>query len=263
MRAQGGAPWNWALFGSPFVFCCFFIYFISALAEGNRTPFDLPEAESELVSGYNTEYSGFRFGVFFLAEWSNLYVIAAVATTVFLGGWRLPGVTPQEMEAGLRPSLLAIGAVGGALALLGTLGWIGGRVIPYMRKVLWVVPLIATFLLGSMVVGYQLLGFAMFFIKALSLVFVIIWVRWTLPRFRVDTMMSMCWKTFIPVSFVCFLGAALWIWLAPAMLQTVMRWAMFLVFGVGLLAYFISRVIVNLRIHRNRLWDPFGMPAKR
>ena len=215
------------------------------------------------MSGYNTEYSGFRFGVFFLAEWSNLYVIAAVATTVFLGGWRLPGVTPQEMEAGLRPSLLAIGAVGGALALLGTLGWIGGRVIPYMRKVLWVVPLIATFLLGSMVVGYQLLGFAMFFIKALSLVFVIIWVRWTLPRFRVDTMMSMCWKTFIPVSFVCFLGAALWIWLAPAMLQTVMRWAMFLVFGVGLLAYFISRVIVNLRIHRNRLWDPFGMPAKR
>jgi NADH-quinone oxidoreductase subunit H len=93
IQAQGWAPWNWFLFHSPFTFTAFFIFFVAALAEGNRTPFDLPEAESELVAGFCTEYSGMRYLLFFLAEWGNLYVIGAIVTTLFLGGWQVPHVT--------------------------------------------------------------------------------------------------------------------------------------------------------------------------
>jgi len=90
IKAQGAAPWDWFLFNNPFTFAAFFLYFTAALAEGNRTPFDIPEAESELVAGYVTEYSGMRFLFFFFAEWGNLYVIGSVATTLFLGGWQVP-----------------------------------------------------------------------------------------------------------------------------------------------------------------------------
>src|SRR6185312_6678980 len=90
IKAQGWAPWDWFLFNNPFIFAAFFLYFTAALAEGNRTPFDIPEAESELVAGYVTEYSGMRFLFFFFAEWGDLYVIGAVATTLFLGGWQVP-----------------------------------------------------------------------------------------------------------------------------------------------------------------------------
>src|SRR5205823_9015288 len=91
--------WQWFFFNNPAAFAAFFIFFISALAEGNRTPFDLPEAESELVSGYNTEYSGMRFSYFFLVEWGNMWVMSALATTMFLGGWQLPGLTAERFDA--------------------------------------------------------------------------------------------------------------------------------------------------------------------
>ena len=190
---QGGAPWNWHLFDNPFTFCCFFIYFISALAEGNRTPFDLPEAESELVAGYNTEYSGFRFSIFALAEWVNLIVIGAVATTVFLGGWHIPGVSPWQIEHSL---------------------------------------------------ALQLASFGVFAAKTVTLIFVIIWIRWTLPRFRVDQMMNMCWKYFLPISLVSFIAVTALVWLAPypTLPRLALRYGMFAVFGVGTLVYFISRV---------------------
>src|SRR5439155_5500822 len=95
IQAQGWAPWHWFLFHNPFTFAAFFIFFVAALAEGNRTPFDLPEAESELVMGFATEYSGMRNVLFFMAEWGNLYVIGAIVTTLFLGGWRLPTAIEQ------------------------------------------------------------------------------------------------------------------------------------------------------------------------
>src|SRR5215831_5026332 len=88
IKAQGWAPWDWFVFYSPFTFVSFWILFTALLAEGNRTPFDLPEAESELVAGFVTEYSGARYLFFFLVEWGNLYVISAVLVTLFLGGWR-------------------------------------------------------------------------------------------------------------------------------------------------------------------------------
>jgi len=103
IRAQGWAPWDWFLFHNPFTFAAFFLYFTAALAEGNRTPFDIPEAESELVAGYVTEYSGMRFLFFFFAEWGNLYVIGAVAATLFLGGWQVPPLAIFENS----PVLLA------------------------------------------------------------------------------------------------------------------------------------------------------------
>ena len=96
VRSQGWAPWTWHLFANPFTFLAFFVFFVAALAEGNRTPFDLPEAESELVAGFATEYSGMRNTLFFMAEWGNLYVIGAVTTTLFLGGWQIPWVLADQ-----------------------------------------------------------------------------------------------------------------------------------------------------------------------
>ncbi|MFI5288599.1 MAG: NADH-quinone oxidoreductase subunit NuoH, partial [Polyangia bacterium] len=200
VEAQGGAPWNWYLFANPFTFCAFFIWFISALAEGNRTPFDLPEAESELVSGYNTEYSGFRFSLFPMVEWVNLFIIGAIASMLFLGGWRIPGVSPAMMEQ----------------------HW-------------WL----------------DLLGMAVFLVKDIAIIFVIIWIRWTLPRFRVDQMMNLCWKYFIPISFACFVGILAWAWLAPPALLMATKFLMFAVLGVGCGTWFIRRVLFNSRQYRD------------
>src|SRR5215510_1465858 len=155
IRAQGGAPWDWFMFQTPMGYAAFFILFVSLLAEGNRTPFDLPEAESELVSGYNTEYSGMRFAYFFTAEWGNLWVMSAVLTTLFLGGWQVPFVSMARLTA-----------------------WEAARHVPA-----W----------------YYLASAAAFVIKVLALVNVIVWIRWTFPRIRVDQMMTLCWKYLVPI----------------------------------------------------------------
>jgi len=196
VAAQGGWPWQWNLFHDPFTFVAFFIWFVSALAEGNRTPFDLPEAESELVAGYNTEYSGFRFSLFPLVEWVNIAVIGAVGTLLFLGGWRLPFVDNALIDA--HPWLDAC-------------------------------------------------GFVVFVAKDLAIVFVVIWIRWTLPRFRVDQMMSLCWKYFIPFSFVCFVGELGWVWLMPPLAGRIVAGVLFAVFGVGFGGWFVARVRDNAR----------------
>lgn len=196
IASQGAYPWQWFLFYSPFTFITFFIVFISALAEGNRTPFDLPEAESELVAGYNTEYSGMRFALFFLEEWANLYLIAAVSVSLFLGGWQLPA---------------------------GVAEWASAK--------------------GVLVL--HLLQFASFFIKALAIVFVVIWIRWTLPRVRVDQLMTICWKYLVPMGFVCVLGNAVWMLLFP---QGSLFTSYLLFFGVvAVLVYFFYRVAFQLR----------------
>ncbi len=156
VNAQRGGIQHWFLFRNPFTFIAFFIYFISSLAEVNRTPFDIPEAESELVAGYHTEYSGMRFAFFFLAEYANMLVVAGVATTLFLGGWTQ--VLPSAIE-----------------------------------KVQWVP------------------GPILFAVKVLAVVFVQMWLRWALPRLRVDQLMYVCWKVLLPASLVLVVGVG---WLA-------------------------------------------------
>lgn len=190
IKDQGWAPWDWYLFANPFLFVGFFLFFVSALAEGNRTPFDLPEAESELVAGAFTEYSGLRNLLFFLVEWGNLYVIGALCATMFLGGWQVPAVTEN-------PTLLA------------------------------------------------LLQFITFFLKSYFMVFIAMWVRGTLPRVRVDQLMTLCWKYLTPISFVNLLAAMVWFLIFPQGLFA-MQIALFAIFVVGVF-YFLSRVRFHLR----------------
>ena len=160
---QTGHFWNWMIFGGPvfgvskfllipFMIVSFGIIYISTLAEVNRTPFDIPEAESELVSGYHTEYSGMKFAMFFLAEYANMFAVSAIVVALFFGGYQSP--------------------FGYAGHLLG---------LP------WLVPI------------EQLFWFAA---KGLFFVFVQMWLRWTLPRLRVDQLMTVCWKYLIPLAFV-------------------------------------------------------------
>ena len=146
-----GSILDWMIFRSPFTFLAFFVYFLSSIAEVNRTPFDLPEAESELVAGFHTEYSGMRFAVFFIAEYANVFAVCAIASTLFLGGWQ--GILDEDQF------------IPGLFILTG---------------------------------------------KSFLLVFVMMWVRWTLPRLRVDQLMNLCWKYLIPISFFNILGTGIW-----------------------------------------------------
>jgi NADH-quinone oxidoreductase subunit H len=209
IRAQGGWPWEWFLFRNPAALVAFFILFTSQLAEGNRTPFDLPEAESELVAGYMTEYSGFRFALFFLVEWGNLWVMSAIAVTLFLGGWQLPGVPAAQWAA-----------------------WRGAAGFP---PALWW--------------GMQLVSLLWFSAKTLTLVGVVMWIRWTLPRIRVDQMMTLCWKYLVPAAFACFLFTLLWQLLvgsAPAV-ESVTGVVLFAA-GVLVLALFARQTRENIAL---------------
>jgi NADH-quinone oxidoreductase subunit H len=183
------------------MFILFFVYFISALAEGSRTPFDLPEAESELVSGYNTEYSGFRFAAYFLAEFANTWIAAAVGVIAFLGGWQIPFVSLEVLES-------------------------------------------AT---GLQAVGLELASLVVFVLKTLALVFLIIQLRWTLPRIRVDQMMSLCWKYLVPTVFICTILMLGWMIILPweSMVALGIRVLMFLM-GVGLLVAYVVRIRYNI-----------------
>ncbi|MCZ7647840.1 MAG: NADH-quinone oxidoreductase subunit H [Planctomycetota bacterium] len=176
--------WNWNVFASPFMLLLFPVYYLAGLAECNRTPFDIPEAESELVAGYHTEYSGMRFAFFFMAEYAMMCVVSAIAVTIFLGGWST-GIGPLEnwmMVA--KPGQLIPGTE--TVAAAPVFGWLGG-----------LVHLVA------------------FLVKTYLLVFVMMWIRWTLPRFRVDQMMTLCWKKLIPLSLACMTGASLWMLVRP------------------------------------------------
>ncbi|OFV82011.1 MAG: hypothetical protein A2W26_01665 [Acidobacteria bacterium RBG_16_64_8] len=202
IRAQGWAPWEWFVFYNPFTFSAFFILYTALLAEGNRTPFDLPEADTELVAGFVTEYSGARYMFFFLVEWGNLYVISAVMVTLFLGGWQVPRVTENA-------------------------------------------------------VILNLLQFLTFFLKAYFGVVLAMWVRATLPRIRVDQMMTTCWKYLVPLAFLNLVGTAVWVVIFPDG-SRVMR-ALMTLAGAALVGYFLLRVRFHFKRSRAELmWSPFA-----
>ena len=144
---------NWLILQNPFLIVAFGIFFVSILAEAHRVPFDLPESESELVAGYQTEYSGIRWAMFMLAEYADILLLSLLGAVLFFGGWNSP---------------------------FGD--FMGGPV--------W--------------------GFFWFMLKGLLLVFVMMWIRWTLPRYRVDQLMHICWSILIPLSFINLVLVALW-----------------------------------------------------
>jgi len=149
--ADAQTGFNWFVF-SPWGFAAFIIFFIAALAETNRSPFDLPEAESEIIAGYFTEYSGFKFALFFLGEYIAMFAISGLAVTLFLGGGDGPGVTMNLVDQGLAT-----------------------EAFPGLT-VIW------------------------FLMKIFALIAVMIWLRGTLPRLRVDQLMGFAWKFMLPLS---------------------------------------------------------------
>ncbi len=164
---QAGWFTNWLVFHDPFTFITFWVYFTCAMASVNRAPFDLAEAESELVAGFHTEYSGLRWSFFFMAEYGSMFSVSILATILFLGGWH--GPIPIADFFGLTSE--------------------NGSVTGYVG---------------------QLIGATNVLIKGTIGVSVMMWVRWTLPRLRIDQVMATCLKYCTPIAAAMFLGATLW-----------------------------------------------------
>jgi NADH-quinone oxidoreductase subunit H len=183
----------------------FMVYLISAIAETNRLPFDLPEAESELVAGFHVEYSGFRWSFYFLAEYVNMLVVSAVAVTLFWGGWLRPFPNVAWLEIPLDygfPVLLFAGS--GLLCV--RMVW--RETVRWRQIFMWVVALgvmacALPFLYPP--VNAMIIGVFWFLLKISAIVYIFIWLRGTFPRFRYDQLMNIGWKYMIPIG----LGAIL------------------------------------------------------
>ncbi len=173
---QAGLFTNWLIFHDPFTFVAFWIYFLCALASVNRTPFDLAEAESELVAGFHTEYSGMRWVLFFMAEYSSMFLVSGLAAILFFGGWN--GPIPIFGEGMLGWAYTPEELAGGDWRVLGHLA--------------------------------NLAGCANFMLKGAIGVTVMLWLRWTLPRLRIDQVITTCLKYCVPIAAVCFVGVVAW-----------------------------------------------------
>lgn len=190
---------TWFIFDNYFFMIVpFVIYVIAATAETNRAPFDLPEAESELVAGFHTEYSGFRWALYFLAEYANIFVVSSVAVTLFWGGWLRPFPSVKWLEAPLDigfPVLLFAGS--GIL----TFPLIKKLKDPLQQKVLLLVALLLLVMAAPFalpVVNHAIIGLFWFLLKVSCLIYLMIWFRGTFPRFRYDQLMNIGWKIAIP-----------------------------------------------------------------
>ncbi len=208
---QGGGMQDWFVFHNPFLFFAFILYFIASLASCKRAPFDLPESESELVAGFHTEYSGLRFSFFFFAEYAGMFVVGVISTFTFLGGWNSPlgAWDPIFMEfnydsvaAGMA---YASGAIANADGLQGICDAINAASGATGDQAITV---------GQLCLA-NLWAFMMVIGKTFFLIFIQMWLRWTLPRIRVDQVMYTCIKVLLPMSLVALLGTAFWIFLVP------------------------------------------------
>jgi NADH-quinone oxidoreductase subunit H len=184
---QAGGFWNWYIFHDPFTFITFWVYFTCATASVNRAPFDLAEAESELVAGFHTEYSGLRWSFFFMAEYGSMMAVSLLASILFLGGWHGP--------------FPIAGPIAGATAK--TIGWIVGIFGSSIDQGTW------TLILGNV------LGTLNIIFKGVVGVTVMMWVRWTLPRLRIDQVITTCLKYCVPIAALAFLGATWWQYMLP------------------------------------------------
>jgi NADH-quinone oxidoreductase subunit H len=181
-----------------FMLVPFVVYLISATAETNRAPFDLPEAESELVAGFHTEYSGFRWALYFLAEYANIFVASSVAVTLFWGGWLrpFPNVRWLELINYVLPFLLFFGSGASTFLLVKRLR------DPLQQKVLVAVALLlilvgVAFLVPQ--VNGAVIGLFWFLFKVALVIYLLVWFRGTFPRFRYDQLMNIGWKYMIPI----------------------------------------------------------------
>jgi NADH-quinone oxidoreductase subunit H len=170
-QQQQGWLTNWYIFHDPFTFIIFWVYFTCATASVNRAPFDLAEAESELVAGFHTEYSGFRWLAFYMAEYGSMFTVAGLGAILFFGGWNGPIPLTHWLGWAYMPDETHWRALGYIANLLGCINFI-----------------------GKCIVG----------------VTIMIWVRWTLPRLRIDQVMKTCLKYCTPIAAVMFVGAAVW-----------------------------------------------------
>lgn len=197
---------NWFVFHSPFLFLATFIYLIGGTAEINRTPFDIPESESELVAGFMTEFSGLRWALFFLSEYANATLVAFLLAIVFLGGWQSPFVNYSSAQNAL--SIITL------LAVIWTIfvKVKAGRLSIYPLG-LSLMATMAAWLFPGFAVWLASPGIFWMLAKVASIIFLLMWFRWTFPRLRVDQLMYISWKVLLPISILNLIGVAIWMWL--------------------------------------------------
>jgi len=194
----------WFVFLAP---VAFFTYLVASIAETNRAPFDLPEAESELVAGYMTEYSGFRWALYFLGEYSNMIVVASVATTLFLGGWLRPFPNVHWLNwLDFLPALLIV------LVGVYCIHRAGKQPVPVQTWFMWAVAL-ACFAVAAIFIAPWIFaplkfivpglnGAFWFLLKVSAYIYIFMWLRFTLPRYRFDQLMHLGWYILIPLAIV-------------------------------------------------------------
>jgi NADH-quinone oxidoreductase subunit H len=214
---QSGWFWDWYVFQQPIAFI---VFFIAAAAEANRTPFDLTEADSEIVAGFATEYSGMRFGFFFFAEYVNVFILSALTVVLFFGGWNAP-IDPRPIL-----DFLQIGSLTPAIDVSSMgiwLLWVLGIGVPLLVLLialpLWMLKSGWSFL-KSLVVAFVLfnvfaiaavmiwaflsfevvVGLFWFIVKTFTFVFIFVWMRGTLPRVRIDQLMGFAWKWLVEIA---------------------------------------------------------------
>jgi NADH-quinone oxidoreductase subunit H len=201
----------WFIFLAP---VAFYTYLVASIAETNRAPFDLPEAESELVAGYMTEYSGFRWALYFLGEYANMIVVASVATTLFLGGWLRP--FPHVHWLNWLDYLPAV-----LVALVGvySIYRAGKQPVPIQTAFMWAVALAcfavaAIFAAPNFVTPLKFIlpglnGAFWFLLKVSAYIYVFMWLRFTLPRYRFDQLMHLGWYILIPLAIINVLAVGI------------------------------------------------------
>jgi len=195
---------RWIVFQMPFPqVISFFVFMVSAFAETNRVPFDLPEAENELVAGFHTEYSSMKFASFFMAEYANMVTVCCVATLLFLGGWHPIFPAPYS---NFIPVILFV--IAGAIAIFHGLQP-ARRMDKYTLPVTGVVFLVIAAVFLIPILQQITIPLFWFAAKVGFLLFVFIWVRATLPRYRYDQLMRLAWTFLFPVALINLLVTSL------------------------------------------------------